>query len=154
MPSLNKVFLMGNLTRDPEVRQLPSGVAVADLGMAVTRKYRTQDGEGREETCFVKVTVFGRQAETVGQYLHKGSPAFVEGRLKFEEWERDGKKQSRLTVTAERVQFLSGPRRGAEYGDAPSAPSRPMPAAGGHVASDEPVSPADTAHDEPDDLPF
>ncbi len=116
MASLNKVFLMGNLTRDPEVRYTPSGAAVGDLGMAVSRKFKSSDGETREETCFVSVTVWGRQAETCAEYLKKGSPAMVEGRLKFDSWEKDGKKFNKLTVTAERVQFLGGRDSGGQGG--------------------------------------
>ncbi len=153
MADFNKVMLLGNLTRDPEVRQLPSGTAVADIGLAINRKYRTQQGEDREETCFVTVSVFGRQAETCGQYLHKGSPVFVEGRLKYDSWEKNGQKQSRLTVQAERVQFLGAPRR-AEFGDAPArggerAPrSSPAP----EPASEPPAEPAGGS--DADDVPF
>lgn len=106
MANFNKVLLMGNLTRDPEVRYTPSGMAVADLGLAVNRRYRTNDGQEHEETCFVNVTVWGKQGESCGQYLKRGRPVFVEGRLKFDEWEKDGQKFNRLSVVAERVQFL------------------------------------------------
>ncbi len=106
MASFNKVMLMGNLTRDPEVRYTPSGMAVADIRLAVNRRYRTADGQERDDTCFVNVTVWAKQAETCGQYLKKGRPVFVEGRLKFDEWEKDGQKLNRLSVVAERVQFL------------------------------------------------
>jgi single-strand DNA-binding protein len=147
MASLNKVMLLGNLTRDPEIKYLPSGTAVADIGLAINRRFRTQQGEDKEETCFVSVEVWGRQAETCGEYLSKGSPLLVEGRLKYEEWERDGKKNSRLKVVAERTQFVGGRRsEGGGGGSAPSAshdqgmPSAPM-------ASDE--LPGDD-----DDLPF
>lgn len=119
MASLNKVFLIGNLVRDPDARQTPSGTPVTDMRLAVTRQYRTNDGRQQEETCFVDVTVWGRSAETAGQYLRKGSPVLVEGRLKLDEWTtKDNQKASRLSVVAERVQFLGAPRRG-EYGDAP-----------------------------------
>lgn len=116
MANFNKVMLMGNLTRDPEVRYTPSGMAVADLRLAVNRRYRTPDGQDREETCFVNVTVWARQAETCGQYLQKGRSVFVEGRLKFDEWEKDGQKLNRLSVVAERVQFLGdgGSRGGGQ----------------------------------------
>jgi single-strand DNA-binding protein len=142
MASLNKVFLIGNLTRDPEVRYLSSGSAVADIRLAVNRKYKTQQGEDKEETTYVGVSVWGRQAETCGQYLSKGAPVMVEGRLRYEEWEKDGQKNNRLTVTAERVQFLGSPRGGASYGDAPRSEGAPAPA---------PTGP-DTGDD--DDLPF
>lgn len=118
MASMNRVFLMGNLTRDPEVRYVPSGQAVVDLRLAVSHKYKTQSGEDKEETCYVDVNAWGRTAENCGQYLSKGSPLLVEGRLKYDEWEKDGKKSSKLRVVADRVQFIGAPRRGAEYGDA------------------------------------
>ena len=128
MASLNRVLLVGNLTRDPEVRYLASGAPVADIGLAVSRKFRTQQGEDREEVCFVNVTAWGKTAENCGQYLSKGSPILVEGRLKFDQWEKDGQKQSRLTVVAESVQFLSSGRRAeggqAESGDAPPRENR------------------------------
>lgn len=124
MASMNRVFLMGNLTRDPEVRYLTSGQAVADLRMAVSHKYKTQSGEEKEDTCFVDVNVWGRTAETCGQYLSKGSPLLVEGRLKYDEWEKDGKKNNKLRVVAERVQFIGAPRRNAEVSDGPGDDTR------------------------------
>jgi single-strand DNA-binding protein len=129
MADLNKVFLLGNLTRDPETRYVPSGTAVCDLRLAVNRRFRGSDGQDRDETCFVNITAWGRQAETCGQYLRKGSQVLVEGRLKLDQWEKDGQKQSRLEVVADRVQFMSSPRS-AEYSDgaAPAgAPARPAP---------------------------
>lgn len=119
MASLNKVFLIGNLTRDPEVRYTPSGAAVGDLGLAVSRRYKGGDGESREETCFVSVTVWGRQAETCAEFLKKGRPVMIEGRLRYEEWEKDGKKYNKIVVVAERVQFL-GSGRGESGGGSPS----------------------------------
>ena len=116
MASLNKVFLIGNLTRDPEVRYTPSGAAVGDLGLATSRKYKSSDGESKEEKCFVNVTVWGRQAETCAEYLKKGRPVMVEGRLKYDDWEKDGKKFSKLSVTAERVQFLGSRDSGGSGG--------------------------------------
>lgn len=110
MVDLNRVFLMGNLTADPEVRYAPSGDAVADLRMAINRRYKSRDGQDREEVCYVSVVAWGRQAETCGQYLHKGSPVMVEGSLKYDAWEKDGQKHSRLLVRANRVQFLSSGR--------------------------------------------
>lgn len=144
MASLNKVLLIGNLTRDPEVRYLPSGAAVADLRLAVSRKYKTNSGEMKEETCFVNVSAWGRTAETCGQYLSKGSPLLVEGRLKLDEWEKDGQKQSRLSVVAERVQFLSkGPGGG-------SSDKRPPAESKGSSEDDE--APGLASDD--DDVPF
>jgi len=131
MANFNKVILIGNLTRDPEVRYTPSGTAVGDLRMAVNRRFRTGDGQEREETCFVGVTVWGRQAETCGEYLKKGAPALVEGRLKYDEWEKEGQKFSRLSVVAERVQFLGSPR-GTEFRDG-GAPAGDRPNTGGAI---------------------
>lgn len=115
MASLNKVMLIGNLTRDPEVRYTPKGTAVTDLGMAVNRRYRV-DEETREETTFVDVTFWGRQAETIGQYMRKGRSIFVEGRLQLDSWEdkNTGQKRNRLRVVGENFQFLGG--RGDDAG--------------------------------------
>lgn len=114
MASYNKVLLMGNLTRDPETRQLPSGTAVCSFSLAVNRRYRTAQGEDREETCFIDIETWGRQAETCGRYLKKGAPALVEGRLKQDRWQdRDtGASRSRILVHAMRVQFLGTPGGG------------------------------------------
>src|SRR5262244_693515 len=107
MASLNKVFLMGNLTRPPELRYTPSGTAVADLRLAVNRNYTTQSGEKRDEVCFLTVVVWGKQAESCGEYLDKGSPIMVEGRLQTRDWEtKDGQKRSVMEVVAQRVQFM------------------------------------------------
>ncbi len=107
MASLNKVFLIGNLTRPPELRYTPSGTAVADVRLAVNRNYTTQGGEKREDTCFLTVVVWGKQAESCGEYLDKGSPILVEGRLQTREWEgKDGQKRTVIEVVAERVQFM------------------------------------------------
>jgi single-strand DNA-binding protein len=107
MASLNKVFLIGNLTRDPELRYVPSGTAVANFGVATNRVYTTSSGEKKQETCFARIIVWGRIAEICGEYLSKGSPVFIEGRLQYRSWDaRDGGKRSTLEVRAERVQFL------------------------------------------------
>lgn len=112
---LNKVLMVGNLTRDPEMRYSGSGTGICKLGMALNRKYRKQDGEMQEETTFVDITVFGRQAETCNEYLKKGSGALIEGRLNYESWQaQDGSKRNKLTVVAERVQFM--PRSGGGGG--------------------------------------
>ena len=116
MANLNKVLLMGNLTRDPEPRFTPSGTQVTTFDIAINRTYRTKDGEKKEETCFVTIETWGRQAETCAEYLHKGSSVFVEGRLKFSKWEsQTGEKRSKLEVTAERVQFLGGRKPEESY---------------------------------------
>lgn len=110
MANLNRVFLMGNLTRDPELRYLASGTAVANLRMAVNRRYRAQNGELKEEACFVTVVVWGKQAESCSQYLNKGRSVFIEGRLQNRSWEtEDGQKRSVMEVRADRVQFLGRP---------------------------------------------
>ena len=113
MASLNKVLLIGNLTRPPELRYTPSGTAVADLRLAVNRNYSTQTGEKREEVCFLTVVVWGKQAESCGEYLDKGSQVFVEGRLQTRDWEgKDGQKRTSTEVVAERVQFMSRTKGG------------------------------------------
>src|SRR3989475_2328746 len=107
MASLNKVFLIGNLTRPPELRYTPSGTAVADLRLAVNRVYSTQGGEKREDTYFLTVVVWGKQAESCGEYLDKGSPILVEGRLQTRDWEtKDGQKRNGVEVVAERDAFV------------------------------------------------
>jgi single-strand DNA-binding protein len=109
MASFNKVILLGHLTRTPDVRYTPTGTAVATLGLAVNHRYR-QGEEMKEDVCFVDVVTFGRQAETVGEYLQKGSPALVEGRLRWRSWEtEEGQRRSKHEVLAERVQFLPSP---------------------------------------------
>lgn len=111
MANLNKVFLIGNLTRDPELRYIPSGTAVANFGLATNRIYTTQDGERKEEVCFVDIVTWAKTAENVANYLTKGSPIFIEGRLQYRSWETDdGQKRSKLEVVADRVQFLGGRR--------------------------------------------
>jgi single-strand DNA-binding protein len=117
MANLNKVLLMGNLTRDPELRYLQSGTAVCDFGVAVNRTYRTPSGEQKEEVLFVDVTAWGKQAETVSEFLQKGRPVFIEGRLKLDQWTgQDGQKRSKLRVVMERFQFVDA-RRGAKEGE-------------------------------------
>ena len=116
MANLNKVLLIGNLTRDPELRYIPSGTAVANFGLATNRVYTTQDGERKEEVCFVDIVTWAKTAENCANYLSKGSPIFIEGRLQYDSWEtEDGQKRSKLRVVADRVQFLGG-RRAEEAG--------------------------------------
>ena len=109
--SLNKVFMMGNLTRDPDLRQA-GGQQICSFGIALNRTYQTARGETREDVCYVDVEAWGRTADIVSQYARKGSPLFVEGRLRYDTWDdrETGKKRNRLTVTAENVQLLGGPR--------------------------------------------
>lgn len=131
MASFNRVMLMGNLTRNPELKYTPSGSAVADIGLAVNESFKNKAGETIEQTCFVDVVAWGRQAETAAEYLKKGSPVFVEGRLQFDQWEsQQGEKRSKLRVRAERVQFLSaGGGSGNTASDLGAGPegSVPMP---------------------------
>ena len=108
MASFNRVVLLGNLTRKPEVRYLESGTAVVDVGLAVNDRRKNQAGEWIEDTLFVDVTLWGRTAEVAGEYLTKGSPILVEGRLKLDTWESDGQKRSKLKVVGERMQMLGG----------------------------------------------
>ena len=131
MASLNKVLLIGNLTRPPELRYTPSGTAVADVRLAVNRNYTTQGGEKRDEVCFLTVVVWGKQAESAAQYLDKGSPVMVEGRLQTRDWEtKDGQKRNVVEVVAERLQFL-GRGRGGGGGAAPADAEPVEEAAGG-----------------------
>ena len=109
MASLNKIFMIGNLTRDPELRYVPSGAPVTTFGLAVNRTFMTQHGDKKDEVCFVRVVVFGKQAESCSQYLTKGRPVFIEGRLQYRAWEQDGQKRSTLDIVADRVQFLGSP---------------------------------------------
>jgi single-strand DNA-binding protein len=109
MGSMNKVFLMGNITRDPEMKTLASGSTVTDFGLAVNRRYTTQAGEKKEEVCFVDITFWGKRAETIAQYLKKGSPVLVEGRLQLDQWTNDkGEKRSKLKVVGDNFSFISG----------------------------------------------
>jgi single-strand DNA-binding protein len=150
MASFNKVILVGNLTRDPELRYTPKGTAVAKLGLAVNRNWTSESGEKKEEVTFVDVDVFGRTAENVGQYMRKGRPILIEGRLKLDQWEdkQSGQKKSKLGVVAETVQFLGSP--GGGEGGAPAAPRAARPAAAAAPAPEgaEAEPPAD------DDVPF
>ena len=181
MPNLNKVMLMGNLTRDPEIKYTPKGTAIAELGLAVNRVYTTDQGERREETTFVDVELFGRQAEIAGEYLKKGRPVFIEGRLKLDTWDdkTTGQKRSKMRVVGEMLQLLGsreggggggeggegggssfrggGGGGGGEYEQsAPPArrpaPSRPAPSR----PAPPPRPPADPDLDAPeeDDIPF
>src|SRR5471030_2757559 len=137
MANLNKVLLMGNLTRDPEVKYTPKGTAVGDLAIAINDSYKAQDGTIKETVTYVDIEVWGRQAETCKQYLSKGRPVFVEGQLKLDQWEQEGQKKSKLRVRADRVQFLGAPpggggRSGGNYSGGgeqrSSEPSRPAAA--------------------------
>jgi len=123
MASFNRVILIGNITRDIELRYTPSGTPVTELGLAVNDRRKNQQGEWIEETTFVDVTLWGRTAEVANQYLSKGSPIFIEGRLKLDSWESDGQKKSKLRVIGERMQMLGrqGPGGGGGGGGRPAA---------------------------------
>jgi len=125
MANLNKVFLIGNLTKDPELRYTPQGVAVVNLRMAVNRRFRNKNQELKEETCFITVVVWNKQAETCNQYLHKGSACFIDGRLQSRSWEDNtGGKRNVIEVRAERVQFLGkGPAKETMEGAKEELPS-------------------------------
>lgn len=125
----NRVTLAGNLTRDPEVKFLPNDKAVAQFGIAINRKFKGPDGSAKEETTFVDVEAWGRTAELVGQYLTKGQPCFIEGRLRLDQWDdkKTGEKRSKIKVVADSVQFLGSKKDGqaAPTDDAAPAPARP-----------------------------
>ena len=148
MASFNKVILIGNLTRDPEVRYTPKGTAVAEIGLAVNRVYTTDSGEKREEATFVDVTLWGRTAEIAGEYLKKGRPVFIEGRLQLDTWDdkTSGQKRSKLRVVAEGMQLIGSRQGGGESeegGGGGRPPSRTAP----------PPKPAAAEADD-DEIPF
>ena len=155
MPSYNRVILIGNLTRDPELRYIPSGTAVTEIGLAVNERRKGPNGERIDEVHFIDVTLWGRTAEVVSEYLSKGSPVLVEGRLKQDRWEKDGQKHSKLKVVGDKIEFISSKEgSGGGSGGGSSGP---------HSASDEPqyssAAPASSGNRQapppPDgDLPF
>lgn len=154
MASFNKVILAGNLTRDPELRYLPKGTAVARIGLAINRSWKTETGETKEEVTFVDVDAFGRQAELIGQYMKKGRPILLEGRLKLDQWEDKNthQKQSKLRVVLDNFSFIDSrapdagpPTEGARPRPAPATPA---PAAAPLPTEPEPPEP------EQDDVPF
>ena len=125
MASFNRVVLVGNLTRDPEMRYIPSGLAVTDIGLAVNDRKKTASGDWVDETTFVDITLWGRQAEIACEYLTKGAPLLVEGRLKLDTWETDGQKRSKLKVIGERIQMLGARGEGGgSKSSSQGAPSR------------------------------
>jgi len=147
MANFNKVILAGNLTRDPELRYTPKGTAIAKIGLAINRKWKSETGEMKEETTFVDVDAFGKTAETIGQYLKKGRPILIEGRLRYQTWDdkQSGQKKSKLAVVMENFQFMDS---GGGRGEGASAPSRPAAAAAAPEVPD-----AEPPH-EGDDVPF
>ena len=169
MASLNKVMLIGNLTRDPEVRYTPKGSAVADLALAVNRTYTAENGEKREEVTYVDIVLWAKLAEIAGQYLQKGAPIFIEGRLQMDQWEdkQTGQKRTKIRVVGENFQFLGrregGGSAGGDEGGAPARPAtrpaarpaqRPQPAGKQQPASDEFGEGPITEGMEDDNIPF
>lgn len=138
MANVNKVILLGNVTRDPELTYLPSQTAVVSFGLAMNRKWKTQTGEAKEEVCFVDCQAFSKGAENLNKYVHKGDPLFIEGRLKLEQWENEGIKHSRLRVIIENFQFLS---------TKPKTAGRATPAG-------TPIDEMPKENQENDDIPF
>jgi len=161
MANYNRVILVGNLTRDPQLKYLPSQTAVVEFGLAINRKYKTADGQDREEVTYVDISAFGKQAEVINQYCQKGRPLLVEGRLKYDSWEdkQGGGKRSKLTVVVENFQFL-GSRPGAGEGGpegqtrpaARPAPARPGQQQAAPPAPEQPFPDEQSFKD--DDIPF
>lgn len=158
MSTFNKVILLGNLTRDPEVRYTPKGTAVTEIGMALNRVYTAENGEKREEVTFVDVTLWGRTAEIAGEYLKKGRPVFIEGRLQLDSWDdkQSGQKRSKLKVVADSMQLIGGrPGGGGGGGSSESEEGVTAPRSGGSGGRSAPP-PKTSAPAEPDDdeIPF
>ena len=153
MANFNKVILAGNLTRDPELRYTPKGMAIAKITVAINRSWKSETGEPKEEVTFVDIDAFGKQAETIGQYLKKGRPILVEGRLRLDQWDdkQTGQKRSRLGVVLEGFQFLDSGNR--SEGSADTARARPA-AAPAAPAAPPPAPEAEAAEPEQDDVPF
>ena len=154
MPALNEVRLMGNLTRDVELKTLNSGTIVGEVGLAVNRKWRDQSGNLKEEVTFVDLTIWGKQAETLQQYTAKGDPLFVGGRLQMDQWDdkETGKKRTKLKVVVETFQFLKG-RQDGEGGSSERRPAtrRSEPA---HASEPQYIEPVGTPADHSEDIPF
>ena len=155
MPNYNKVMLMGRLTRDPEVRFLANGTAVTNIGLAVNRNWRNQDGQTQEEVTFVDVTAFGKRGEAVGQYLKKGRPIFIEGHLRMDQWDdkQTGQKRSKLAIIMDAFEFIDSRREGggnAESGGGNFGGGGAAPAAGGAA----PATGGGGGFAEDDDVPF
>lgn len=154
MPNYNLCLLMGNVTRDPQLKQLPTGSAVAEFGLAVNRKYTTGGGEKREDVLFIDCAAFGKQAETIQQYVTKGKPLFVSGRLKLDSWEdKSGAKRSKISLIVDSFQFVGGRDDGGD--------SQPAPRSIGEGVREKiarkpvPVAPfGDEQHFSPEDVPF
>jgi single-strand DNA-binding protein len=155
MASFNKVILLGNLTRDPEVRYTPKGSAVCDLGIAVNRQYTLDSGEKREEVTYVDVVLWSRLAEIAGEYLKKGRPVFIEGRLQMDTWDdkQTGQKRTKLRVIGETMQLL-GSRPAAAGASGESAESDRPPKASAKSTTAPPAKPGAAAEPDEDEIPF
>lgn len=150
MAGYNRVILMGNLTRDPQLSVLPSNTPVCEFGLAINRRWRGQDGNMQDEVCYVDCSAYGRQAETFNQYMTKGRPVLVEGRLRLRQWEtEDGQKRSKLSVVVERFQFVS-----QGQGARQTAPGAAGPANAGGPAAAGAGAEAPPPAGEADDIPF
>jgi len=151
MANFNKVLLMGNLTRDPQLSYLPSQTPVVDFGLAINRKWTSKEGQSKEEVCFIDCRAFGKTAETINKYLHKGQPLFVEGRLQYDTWTaQDGTKRSKHRIHVDTFQFIGGPAKAGGGADAhgagePGAENQPEP---------DNAGPANSANPAGDDIPF
>ncbi|MSU62950.1 MAG: single-stranded DNA-binding protein [Pedosphaera sp.] len=157
MANFNKVILAGNLTRDPELSYTPKGMAICKFGLAINRNWTNEAGEKKEEATFVDIDAFGRQAEVVAQYMKKGRPFLVEGRLKLHQWDdkQTGQKRSRLGVVLESFSFIDS-NTGEREAGVPSAPAQPRPRPAAVPASPAAAAPAEGADEMPpeDDVPF
>jgi single-strand DNA-binding protein len=155
MANYNRVILLGNLTRDPQLKYLPNNTAVCDFGLAVNRRWRDRDGNQREEVCFVDISAFGRPGETINQYMSKGRSILIEGRLKFDSWTgQDGTKRSKLSVVAENFSFV-GSRDASGGGGAPGgAREYRQPAAMPPAPGPSEAPPVDDGPPSGDDIPF
>ena len=152
MASYNRVVLVGNLTRDIELKYTPSGLAVTDIGLAVNDRRKTQTGEWVDETTFVDITLWGRQAEVAGEYLGKGSSVLIEGRLKLDTWETDGQKRSKLRVVGEKMQMLGG--RGGGGGPSPNRAPQQSQQDNKYSQSAGPTNSPSSESSSGDDIPF
>jgi single-strand DNA-binding protein len=156
MANFNKVILAGNLTRDPELRYTPNGKAIAKFGLAINRNWTTETGEKKEEVTFVDIDSFGRQAEVISQYLKKGRPVLVEGRLKLDQWDdkQSGQKRSRLGVVLESFSFLDSGNRGDAGAPSDAPRPRSAPAAASAVTAPAAGGAEDSGGPSEDDVPF
>lgn len=162
MLNINRVMLTGRLTRDPETKYLPSGMAVTNLSIAVSRPFKDKSGEWREEVAFIDIESFGKLAERVAETTRKGQPVYIEGRIKQDTWERDGQKQSKIRVSADIIKNFDVPQKGAAQREMDEDDSYSAPSGGGQSYSSQPkrsAAPSDGLHFDSssnvsDDVPF